>query len=83
MHLSRIAKILGGKAILKTELHSQMDLMELGQRGVSKKALLRRSRDTLRQISSVRMSRITYSTSRRWRLEGRRSSDGRTGSSLG
>jgi putative toxin-antitoxin system antitoxin component (TIGR02293 family) len=41
MHLSRIAKILGGKAILKTELHSQMDLMELGQRGVSKKALLR------------------------------------------
>lgn len=40
MHLSSIAKILGGKATLNTELHSQMDLLELGRRGVSKRALL-------------------------------------------
>ena len=40
MRMSSIARILGGKATLNTELRSQMDLLELGRRGVSKKALL-------------------------------------------
>jgi putative toxin-antitoxin system antitoxin component (TIGR02293 family) len=40
MHLSSIAKILGGKGALGTELQSQMDLVQLGRRGVSKRALL-------------------------------------------
>ncbi len=40
MHPSSIAKILGGKATLKTELRSSLDLFELGRRGLSKRALL-------------------------------------------
>jgi len=40
MQLSGINKILGRKGALRTELRSTLDLMELGRRGVSKKALL-------------------------------------------
>ena len=41
MQLSSIARILGGKSVLRANIKTRMDLMELGRKGVSKRALLK------------------------------------------
>jgi putative toxin-antitoxin system antitoxin component (TIGR02293 family) len=39
MELTRLSAVLGGKQILHMNLNSQMDLIELSRKGISKKAL--------------------------------------------
>ena len=39
MQLARVSKVLGGKQVLHMNLNSQMDLIELSQKGISKNAL--------------------------------------------
>ena len=76
MQLSSIARILGGKATLNTELHSRMDLLELGRRGVSKKALLHLASYldlTVRELSALlpvnERTIQRYSPKKRFRAE--------------
>ena len=39
MQLAGMSKVLGGKQVLRMDLDSQMDLIELSRKGISKKAL--------------------------------------------
>jgi putative toxin-antitoxin system antitoxin component (TIGR02293 family) len=41
MQLSNIARVLGGRNVLRADIRTRVDLMELGRRGVSKRALMK------------------------------------------
>lgn len=56
MQLARLAKVLGGKHVLHASLKSPMDLIELSQKGISKKALnhlIKYSSLSVKQMASL------------------------------
>lgn len=62
MQLGSLSKVLGGKQVLHMNLNSQMDLIELSKKGVSKKALNHLIKYT--SLTTAQMAKLLLITER-------------------